>query len=119
MEAAPFDLDVFGFSDFFAMAVDSLVVVALADELLAKSQDGGPLCCVDIRSGGRNACYCCAAADNGKEGEKPGGSESGGGLGYYRGGRERSVALEKKISGPLCAGYLIRTRAFTAYLIGA
>lgn len=63
----------FDLSDFFAIAgVDSLAVVAFADELLAKSQEGGPAFGVDIRLGARAALEFGAAAANGREGENRG-----------------------------------------------
>ena len=46
----------FDLLDFFAMAVvDSLAVAVLADELLPKSQEGGPDFCADIRFGNQPA----------------------------------------------------------------
>lgn len=67
----------FGFdlSDFFAMArFDSLAAATLADELLAKSQEGGPVFDPDIRYGSQNCLHRrVIAAKKRWEGERPGG----------------------------------------------
>ena len=62
-DVAPFDFRDLGFSDFFAMVgAESLAFEALADELLAKSQDGGPVCCADRRLGSQQVRVCNATA---------------------------------------------------------